>query len=141
MNKDQGKTISSCCTVKGAALTLSFDASDVVQELKNALDKKLLKKGIALLWREESDSPELYIRVIEINQGNQFLRWLLPFIAPAVLEIEGQVAVSGTRPQPFHYVQKAQVGLAGGSGRGMLKVCAQRAADKIVKDVLISLQA
>jgi len=141
MSNDQERTIRSCCILKGAALTLSFDASIVVQELKTALDKKLLKKGIALLWTEETDSPELLIRVIEINQGNQFLRWLLPFIAPAMLEVEGQVAVSGARPQPFCYVQKAQIGIAGGSGKGMLKVCAQRAADKIMKDVLASLQA
>jgi hypothetical protein len=141
MSNAQERTIRSCCTLKGAALTLSFEPSAVVQELKNALDKKLLKKGIALLWTEETDSPELLIRVIEINQGNQFLRWLLPFIAPAVIELEGQVAVSGTHPQPFHYVQKAQIGIAGGSGKGMLKVCAQRAADNIVKDVLGSLQA
>ena len=139
MSKDVIKTISSCCTAQGAALNLSFDVSEVIQELKTALEKKLLKKGIALRWTDEAAASEVLIRIIAIEQGNQFLRWLLPFIAPAVLEVEGQVAVDGANPEPFHYVQKAQLGLAGGSAKGMLKVCAMRTADKIAGDVLRTL--
>jgi hypothetical protein len=139
MSRDPSKTINSSCTTQGAALTLSFDAAEVVQELKAALEKRLLKKGIALRWVEETASPEILIRVVSIDQGNQFLRWLLPFISPAVLEVEGQVAVAGAGPRPFHYVKKAQMGLAGGSAKGMLKVCATRTADKIADDVLRAL--
>ena len=140
MSKDPSRTVSSCCTALGAALTLSFDVSEVVQELKNAMEKKLLKKGIAIRWVEETPSPEILIRVISIDQGNQFLRWLLPFIAPAALEVEGQCAIAGARPLPFHYTQKAQMGVAGGSARGMLKVCAMRIVDKIAGDVLRTLR-
>jgi len=139
MSRDVSKTISSCCTAQGAALNLSFDVSEVVQELKSALEKKLLKKGIALRWTDEAVGSEVIIRIISIEQGNQFLRWLLPFIAPAVLEVEGQVAVGSAKPEPFHYVQRAQIGLAGGSAKGMLKVCATRTADKIAGDVLHTL--
>ncbi len=139
---DQGadRTITSSCTLKGAATTLSFDPSEVVEELKKTLEKKLMKKRVALRWTDESVTSEVLVRVVEIDQGNQFLRYLLPFIAPALLEVEGQVAVTGSSPRPFHYVQKAQVGLFGGSAKGMLKTCAERVAGKIAGEVLGALQ-
>jgi len=130
------KTISACCTAQGAILKLSFHVGEVVMELKKALEKRLLKKGIALQWTDELADPELYIRIVAIDQGNQFLRWLIPFVAPAVLEVGGQVGRDSGNPAGFHYVQKAQMGLAGGSARGMLRVNAQRVAAKIAGDVL-----
>lgn len=139
MDQDADRTITSSCTLKGAATTLSFDPSEVVEELRTTLEKKLLKKHIALRWTDEAATPEVLVRVVEIDQGNQFLRYLLPFIAPAVLEVEGQVAVTGSGPRPFHYVQKAQIGLFGGSAKGMLKNCAERVAGKIAGEVLEAL--
>lgn len=141
MSKETSRTITSCCTVSGTVLNLSFDALELTEEMKKVLEKRLLKKGIALQWMEQSESPELLIRVVEINEGNQFLRWLLPFISPAALEVEGEISMGGAACQPFHYVQKAQMGLFGGSARGMLKVCATRVADKIARDVLKALPA
>jgi hypothetical protein len=140
MGKDADTTITSCCTLKGASTTLSFEPSEVIEELKKTLEKRLMKKGIALRWTDESGTPELLVRVVQIDQGNQFLRYLLPFLSPTVLEVEGQVTVPGSDPRPFHYVQKAQMGLFGGSARGMLKVCADRVAGKIAGDALKAFQ-
>ena len=141
MSKEVSRTITASCSDSGAALKVSFDAAEITAEMKKSLEKRLLKKGVAVRWSEQATSSELLIRVVEMDQGNQFLRYLLPFIAPAVLEVEGQMAVAGSSPQQLHYVQRAQMGLFGGSARGMLKVCAQQVADKIAGDVLRSLKS
>jgi hypothetical protein len=134
-------SVSSCCTLEGATLKLRIDASEIIQELQSVLNKKLGKNGMTLWWTEESCSPQLFVRVVAMDQGNQFMRWLLPFVAPAVLEVEGQVAVNGLPPQAFHYVQRTHFGVFGGTARYMLKVCAQRAAAKIAADVKRALAA
>lgn len=140
MSKVVSKTITSCCTDNGAALKLSFESSVITKKIVAILEKRLLKKGVGLNWVDEHASPDLLLRIVEINQGNQFLRWLLPFIAPATLEIEGQVAVESATPQQFHYVQRTQFGLLGGSARSMLMVCAQRVSERIANDVSRSLK-
>ena len=91
-------------------------------------------------WNNQEAASDLVVRVVAMDQGNQFLRWLLPFIAPAVLEVEGQVGLDGSAPQPFHYNQRAQMGLLGGSAREVLKVDAQRVGHKIAEDVLRSMR-
>ena len=117
-NKPDG-TIASCCTLQGATVSLSFDAADVAQQLRTNLEKRLGKKGITLYWTNEMNSPEIVIRVVRIDQGNQFLRYMLPFIAPAILEVEGKIAIDGSGPKKFHYTQKAQIGLFGGSAKAI----------------------
>jgi len=140
MSKEVNRMITARCSDSGAALTLSFDAAQITTEMKTSIERRLLKKGVAVRWSDQETSSELLIRVVAIDQGNQFLRWLLPFIAPAVLDVEGQVALGGSTPQQFHYTQRAQVGLFGGSAQSMLKVCAQRVADKIAGEVLRSVR-
>jgi len=129
-------SLASSCTLHGATVTLSFGPVEVIQRLRENLEKKLRKKGITLYWTNEVDSPEIAIRIVKIDEGSQLLRYLLPFIAPAVLEVEGRVAIAGSSPRQFHYTQKAQLGLFGGSARGMLNLCADRVGGKIAKDVL-----
>jgi hypothetical protein len=133
------KSIGVNCSESGAALKIKFPATDVTAELRARLEKTLGKKGVAVRWNDKGPA-EVNIRVVRIDQGNQALRYLLPFIAPAVMEVEGKSTVAG-KSRDFHYVQKAQMGLLGGSAHGMLKVCAQRIADKIAKDLLASLKA
>ena len=139
MSTEVNKTITAWCSDSGAALTLSFDAAQITAEMRTSIEKRLLKKGVAVRWNNQEAGSELVIRVVAIDQGNQFLRWFLPFIAPAVLEVEGQVGIGGSTPLQFHYTQRAQMGLLGGSAQGMLKVNAQRVSVKIAGDVLRSM--
>jgi hypothetical protein len=140
MSNEVSRTITVCCSDSGAAFKVSFDAAEITAEIRTQLEKRLIKKGVAVRWGEQASSPELVIRVVAMDQGNRLLRYLLPFIAPAFLEVEGEMALAGSGPQQFHYVQRAQVGIFGGSAKGMLKVCAQRVANKITKDVLRNLK-
>lgn len=141
MRKADSKTITACCSHDGAALKLKFDPAMILTEMRTRIEKPLLKKGVALQWSDQEEGSELFIRVISMDQGNQFLRWLLPFIAPAVLEVEGQLSLGGAAPAEFQYTQRAHIGLLGGSGKGMLKICAQRVAGKIVRNVLRSVRS
>jgi hypothetical protein len=129
-------SLASSCTLRGADITLSFGPVEVIQRLRNRLEKKLGKKGIKLFWTNEVDSPEIAIRIVKIDQGSQLLRYIFPLLGPAVLEVEGRVAIAGSTPRQFHYTQKAQMGLFGGSAKSMLNFCADRVSGKIAKDVL-----
>lgn len=140
MSREISRTITACCSDGGAAFTVSFDAAEISAEIKACLEKRLLKKGVAVKWSEQPASPELNIRVVAMDQGNQFLRYLLPFIAPAVLEVEGELALAAGSIQQLHYIQRAQMGLFGGSARSMLKVCAQGVAAKIAGEVIRGLK-
>lgn len=130
------QTITGHCTTEGAALTVSFDPEIIVDALKKRLEKRLGKKGIGVKWSDTAESADVSVRFVEIDKGNQFLRYMLPFIAPAVVEVEGHVSPGGSAPRSFHFVQKAQVGLFGGGAKSMLTVCANVAADKIAKEIL-----
>ncbi len=141
MSKKVIRTIKAWCSDSGAELKVSFDASEVTAQMKTRLEKRLGKKGLALEWGEEGGNAELFIRVVWIDQGNRLLRYMFPFLSPAVLEIEGEVALDGSTPQQFHYVQREQIGLFGGSARDMLKLCAQRVAKKIARDVRRNLKS
>ena len=136
MPREITQTITVYCSTEGAAITVSFDAEDIVAALKKRLEKRLGKKGIGVNWSETAESSDVSVRFVEIDQGNQFLRWMLPFLAPAVVEVEGHVSPGGSSPRSFHFVQKAQVGLLGGGAKSMLTVCASRVADKISTEVL-----
>jgi hypothetical protein len=135
MKKDLNKTLNGWCSHDGAALALSFDATQITNELKKRLEKRLLKKGLELRWDGSETNSDIAIRIVGVDQGNQLLRWLLPFASPASLEVEGHIALEGPAQQ-FHYVQRAYFGLFGGSAHGMLSVNAQRVAAKIADDVL-----
>jgi len=141
MSKEVSRTITARCSDSGAELTLSFDAAQITAEIKTSIEKRLLKKGVAVRWSDQETNSELFIRVVAIDQGNQSFRFFLPhFIGEAVLEVEGQVALGGVTPQQFHYTQREHEGMWGGSAQDMLKVCAQRVADKIAGDVLRSVR-
>jgi hypothetical protein len=99
------------------------------------LTKKLAKKGIEMSWSDSTANCEVEIRVLKVQQGNQFLRWLFPFIAPAVVEIEGQFALPGLPCQPFHRTETAQVGFLGGSASHMVGTCIDRLAYQLAYDI------
>jgi hypothetical protein len=124
------------CTDENAEITLSFDVEVITKELMTQLEKCLGKKGIALEWIDDPHEAELVVEIVTMNQGNQLLRWLVPFVAPAILEVEGEIALEHCTPVEFQYDQRAHIGVFGGTGKGMLKVNAQRVAAKIAKDVL-----
>jgi hypothetical protein len=135
VGKPLGALVSSC-TLRGADINLSFGAAEVIERLRERLEKRLRKKKVALFWSNESNSPEIAIRIIKIDEGNQAMRYFIPFAAPAILEVAGRIAIPGSAPQQFRYTRKAHFGMFGGSPRTMLNICADRMSAKIAKDVL-----
>jgi hypothetical protein len=124
------------CSLEGAEINYKGSPRELVDRLLRGLAKPLGKRGITLQQQPSPEQAALRIRIVAIEQGNQLLRYLLPFIAPAFLEIEADLAPAGTPPESLHYKQTAQIGLFGGSASGMLGVCADRIAKKLSKDVL-----
>jgi hypothetical protein len=135
VGKPIGALVSSC-TLRGADVNLSFGAAEVIERLRERLEKRLRKKKVALFWSNETASPEISIRIVRIDEGSQVMRYFIPFAAPAILEVAGRIAIPGSASQQFHYTRKAHFGLFGGSPRAMLNICADRMSAKIAKDVL-----
>lgn len=135
MAKEIRRTLTGHCTLDGATLKTTLDGSEIATPLKEQLAKRLQKRQAGIAWGDGPDQCDFRIRFIEVEQGNQLLRYILPFIAPAAIEVEGEVLGTAQGPKAFHYRQRAQVGLFGGSAKSMLKGCAIRLADKIAKDI------
>ncbi|MBN1163308.1 MAG: DUF4410 domain-containing protein [Candidatus Krumholzibacteriota bacterium] len=135
MNNTDVQAVSARCASEGAAVRLSFDESEVVESLKEMLERKAARRGIELQWTEQEEASRVNIRIIEVDQGNQFLRYLIPFVAPAVLEVEGEIGLDGDDPRSFHYVQRAQIGVFGGGARQMIGRCMTRVAHNIAQDI------
>lgn len=129
-------TVSLFCTLQGAAINYKGRSEELADRFLQALSKLLTKKGIALQPVQTPQEAALQIRFVQIEQGNQLLRYLLPFIAPAFLELEVALATQQGTTEALHYKQTAQVGLFGGSATSMLGVCADRIAKKLSKDLL-----
>jgi hypothetical protein len=91
MSSNSNLTLRANCSVISFSRLISDHTTEVVGELKEALEKKLLKMGIGVSWSEKSDSCDLIVQVTGINSGDQIFRRLFLFGAQAVLETEGRM--------------------------------------------------
>jgi hypothetical protein len=140
MPKAPPATITVCCMLKIESSNLSFEPTELILQLREKLEKRLLKKGFATQWVPQTEEPTLLVHLVRIDEGSRLLRYIAPFISPAVMEVEGRVKGTDPLARTFHYVQKAQVGLLGGSAKSMMKANVDRLAVKIVKDVVKALR-
>ena len=136
MATPKSRTLAAHCSLEGATLNISYESSKVANRLRRELERRLGKKGVALAWQDQPQASEVRIRFVRIDQGNQFLRWLLPFVAPAVVEIEGEINASGRTAKPFHYIRKTHFAMFGGAAKYMVGVCADRLAGDLTKEIL-----
>ena len=121
---------------EGAEINYAGSTEELMDRMIKRLTKLLAKKGITLMLASAPQEAELHIRIVQIEQGNQLLRYLLPFIAPAFVELEVDCKAAGTTPETLFYKQTAQVGLFGGTASGMLGVCVDRIAGRMTKDLV-----
>ncbi len=132
----QVREINAFCTDEHAMLNVRFDVSPILQRFQQSLEKRLRKSGTSILWQPVGDRCQLVIWFLLIDQGNQFLRWLVPFCSPARIRIEGAFSADGSPAQRFVHERRADFGLAGGAAPYMLGVCADRLAKDVAKDIL-----
>jgi hypothetical protein len=118
----------------GAAPTAgSFDPMALLNHFKARLEKKLTKKGRQIFWIQ--DTPQISIGLF-FEPGNQLLRYLVPFISPAVCNAQAVWQTAPGRVERLDARGAAHFGLFGGSAQGMLKVAATVAADRMAKQLL-----
>jgi hypothetical protein len=125
-----------CCMMKLSASNLSYEPSELIMTLREKLEKRLTKKGFTVQWVPATQNPSLLVQMTRPDEGSQAQRYLLPFISPAVMDVEGRISLNGAQPQPFQHSQRAHFGLFGGTARSMMTNNADRIAAKIVKQVL-----
>ena len=132
MNKRLKLTAS--CTANGVITEGSIDVSELTRRLESSLSSKLARRGIDVVWCT-SLHPELQIQFVRIAKGNQFLRYLIPFLAPASVEIKGAYPAADTASATFHHTERASIGIFGGSTRHMLGVCVDRLAIQLANNI------
>lgn len=125
-----------CCLIDHSAINYRGKPESLVDRFMKGLGKPFEKKGISLTTELDPARAALHVRFVRIEQGNQLLRYLLPFLSPAFIEIEADLLSQGNVVESFYYRQNAQAGLFGGTATGMLNVCADRIAKKLSKGVL-----
>jgi hypothetical protein len=134
-------TLTAHCSIREIEVKLGRPTAEILGDLKLEIQKRLGKKGITVQWLDATQSPELAINLLRIDEGNQLLRYLIPFSAPAIVAIEGQVRVDSQEPRDFEKTRRANFGLFGGTPKSMLHYCNVLIAKDITKEVARALQA
>ena len=129
------RTLICGCSVEGAAVNYDGDLGKLANRLLKDLTGKLEKKGVDLEYASAWEDAELQIRFVQVEQGSQLLRYMLPFAAPAFMEIQADLASGEGPPFSKRYYHEAQGGLFGGSASGMLGKCVDRIASRIADDL------
>jgi hypothetical protein len=129
------RTLTAHCSIRETEAKLSLPKAEILQDLKAEIEKRLGKKGITVQWLDATQTPELAMNLVRIDEGNQLLRYLVPFPAPAIVAVEGQVAVDSREPRGFQSTRRANFGVFGGSAKGMLHVCNVQIAKDVTKAV------
>lgn len=124
-----------CCVLEGAAVNFDGDLEKLGRRFLNKLAAKLQRTRVYLEYVPEWDDASLRIRFVQVEQGNRLLRYLVPFIAPAFVEIEVELVGADGAPLSGHYRQSAHIGVFGGSSAGMLGVCVDRIAVRLADNL------
>src|SRR5437588_9366516 len=120
METETTRVLRASCSAQGVRVETDLDPAEVASQLESVLAKKLGQKGIDVSWQCQETNCELRIRIKRIDQGSQLLRYLLPFLAPAIVEIEGSLTLPGRDEKSLHFIENAQFGLLGGSSSSMI---------------------
>jgi hypothetical protein len=72
--------------------------------------------------------------VLKAEEGNQALRYILPGLGAASVQLKGKITTPGGELLEFHQTQNGYLGLFGGSSRVMLRQALRRAALAIARD-------
>ena len=135
------RTLTAHCSIRDTEMKFRGTKAEILQDLKAEIEKRLGKKGVTVEWLDATQAPELAMNLVRIDEGNQMLRYMVPFLAPAVVAIEGQVTVDSREPREFQCTRRAHFGLFGGQAKAMLHVCNVQIAKDIAKAVTKALQA
>jgi hypothetical protein len=135
------RTLTAHCSIRETDVSLKLSKADILRDLKAEIEKRLGKKGLTVQWLDATQTPELAMNLVRLDQGSQLLRYLIPFSAPAVVAIEGQVTVNSQEPREFDSTRRAHFGLFGGTAKAMLHTCNVQIAKDVTKAVIKALQA
>ena len=135
MGTGDSLTLAAHCLTDDVRFNQPHDVPVAVERVQKRLSKKLEKKGITIAWQDTPGTCQLWLFFVEVDRGNQFLRWLLPFSAPAVVKFRMALTTGQSPPEDAMYEGSAQLGLVGGFASSMIRVAADRAANKAAKTV------
>lgn len=120
---------------QGASIEADFDVQPVLDAFVETFAKRMKKRyDVCLGPSATSDAPNVEVRVVNINAGSRFLRYLLLFIAgKTCFEVEGHAAGETGEKRDFSFRHRSSGGLFGGNSLGLLKSDARRVAKKVAK--------
>lgn len=121
--------------VDGAAVSSSAVGDGVCKTLIDQMTKQCQKSGLRIRWRDDANGACLLLRLVQVDEGSQFLRYMIPFSSPAIVEVEGEL-LTQSGPHPIHLARKAHFSVFGGTGRYMTRVCASRIAGGLQKWIM-----
>ena len=136
------KVLAANISLDGAALNVSSDSCDAAKirdYLADEISARLRKKDIEVHW-QGVEGANIVLRFIRIEQGNQLLRYIVPFSAPARCDVEGTLLMTHSGPRPFFFERRADLSIFGGASGYMLRVCARRSADDVAQFILINMK-
>ena len=122
-----------------AGIKIPFSEQKIVDVLKGHIKSRVEKEGFQM---SESAVDTLVIdgEFVIIDQGNQFLRWLIgPFgVGCTKLEVEGSLKVNDNVHKKFSYSRKGRGGFFGGNSENLLMNSCRGISKEIVNLLKLS---
>lgn len=101
--------------------TRAFTPESLADDLRDEITASCQKQGLELTDDEDADI-KITGRVFAVDEGNQMLRYIIPFLAGASsVHVEGVIQVRDQEPEEFKQVVQGYMGLFGGSGTAMIR--------------------
>ncbi len=125
-------------SVQGAVIKAGFDVAPVLAALVAAFASKLKKTYDVRLGAAPADgSPSAEVRVVLIDEGNRFLRYVFTFFAgKTCFEVAGCVTGPAGRQVPIQFHHKSSGGFFGGSASHLLLLDAVSIGTQVAKALL-----
>ena len=128
-------------STENTVVKAKFETTDITNLFQETLKQRLEKKGLSMQQSDAGVQIVLRGRVVNIDEGNRWLRYLLTFLGgKTVFEAEGEIIINGVTSGEFHSIKKSGIGVFGGSSQGLLKVNAKAAAKEITNQVVNTLK-
>jgi hypothetical protein len=125
-----------CAVKRGDWLQASEDeVALVAAALEAALGACNRPGSVDVRIENWSTEPDLVLSIERIKIGNQFLRWLMPGLSPAEVQLNCEFKTPNGFVKEFRVLGSGNSGLFGGTGHNMLRACAKKAVKRIRTEI------
>jgi hypothetical protein len=122
-----------------ASVHADFPTQGILEAFVEGFAMKMREKfNVRCGMAPQAEAPNVFVRVIRIDEGSRFLRYMLPFIGVFIggattFEVDGHFLKPQGMKQKFHHKLRGYWGLFGGCSKALLARAGRSAGARTAK--------